>query len=195
MDERVMDLVAIREYLSESSSALLKSLESSELEGKLVSASQTCVESIKSGGKIMFCGNGGSAADSQHLAAELVSRFEKERNPISAVSLTVDTSIITAISNDYSFQNIFSRQVEAIGKSGDVIFCISTSGNSRNVINAAISARELGINVISLTGHHGGGLAEIADIPIMATSSRTGIIQQLHITYGHILCSLMEQIY
>jgi len=190
-----MDLVVIREYLSESSSALLESLENSELEKKLVSASRTCVASINSGGKIMFCGNGGSAADSQHLAAELVSRFEKERTPISAVSLTVDTSIITAISNDYSFEKVFSRQVEAIGKTGDVLFCISTSGKSRNVINAAISARELGIRVISLTGHSGGELVEIADIPIMATSSRTGIIQQLHITYGHIICSLMEQIY
>ncbi len=190
-----MNLAEIREYLSESSNALLESLENSELEEKLVSASQACVESINSGGKIMFCGNGGSAADSQHLAAELISRFEKERIPIGAVSLTVDTSIITAISNDYSFEKIFSRQVEAIGKPGDVLFCISTSGNSRNVINAANTARELGICIISLTGQSGGELVEIAEIPIMATSSRTGIIQQLHITYGHIICSLMEQIY
>jgi D-sedoheptulose 7-phosphate isomerase len=151
------------------------------------------IECIKKGRKIMFAGNGGSAADSQHLAAELVGRFLKDRKPMAGIALTTDTSIITAVANDYSFDDIFSRQVEGLGKSGDVFFGISTSGNSPNILKAIEKARSLGIYTIGLTGNGGGKMAQavenLIDVPYKGKSAR---IQEVHILIGHILCELIE---
>ena len=141
----------------------------------------------------MFMGNGGSAADSQHLATELVSRYLKERKAIPAMALTVDSSALTAIGNDYSFEQIFSRQVEAIGKSEDLLIGISTSGKSKNVINALETAKSMGIYTVALTGGDGGNLVKIADCSIVVPSDHTPIIQQSHITIGHIICGLIEE--
>ncbi len=154
--------------------------------------SQEVVQTLKRGGKILFCGNGGSAADSQHLAAEFVGRFKKERKPISALSLTTNTSILTAISNDYSFKSIFSRQVQALGKKGDLLIGISTSGNAENVILAVRMAKKIGIKTVGLTGKDGGKLAKISDISFVVHSNDTARIQEAHILIGHILAEIAE---
>lgn len=154
--------------------------------------SQEVVKTLKRGGKILFCGNGGSAADSQHLAAEFVGRFKKERKAISALSLTTNTSILTAISNDYSFKNIFSRQVQALGKKGDLLIGISTSGNAENVILAVKAAKKIGIKTVGLSGKDGGKLAKISDISFVVPSDDTARIQEAHILIGHILAEIAE---
>ncbi len=155
--------------------------------------SQEVVKTLKRGGKILFCGNGGSAADSQHLAAEFVGRFKKERKAISALSLTTNTSILTAISNDYSFKNIFSRQVQALGKKGDLLIGISTSGNAENVILAVKAAKKIGIKTVGLSGKDGGKLAKISDISFVVPSDDTARIQEAHILIGHILAEIAEK--
>ena len=147
---------------------------------------------LKNGGKIIFCGNGGSAADSQHLAAEFVGRFKKERRPIPALSLTTNTSTLTAISNDYSFKRIFSRQVQALGRKGDLLIGISTSGNAENVILAVKAAKKMGIRTIALTGKNGGKLAKLSDISFIVPSNNTARIQEAHILIGHILAEITE---
>ena len=157
---------------------------------KAVSAS---VDSLKSGGKIIFCGNGGSAAQAQHLAAELVGRYKLERRAMAALSLTVDTSNITAIGNDYGYDDIFRRQLEGLGRKGDVLIGLSTSGNSRNVVLAFELAREMGVTTIALTGEGGGRMKELADICIAVPSQETNHIQEMHIAVGHILCGLVEK--
>ncbi|MFC1855705.1 SIS domain-containing protein [Thermodesulfobacteriota bacterium] len=149
--------------------------------------------SLKSGGKILFFGNGGSAADAQHLAAEFVNRFTIDRAPLAAIALTTDTSTLTSIANDMDFQSIFSRQVEALGKSGDVAYGISTSGNSENVVKALKSAKELGMVTIALTGNGGGRMKEVADITITVESTNVARIQETHITIGHALCYFVER--
>ena len=154
--------------------------------------SQEVIQTLKRGGKILFCGNGGSAADSQHLVAEFVGRFKKERKAIPALSLTTNTSILTAISNDYSFKNIFSRQVQALGKKGDLLIGISTSGNAENVILAVQAAKKIGIKTVGLTGKDGGKLAKISDISFIVHSNDTARIQESHILIGHILAELAE---
>ena len=148
--------------------------------------------SLKRGGKIIFCGNGGSAADAQHLAAELVGRYQKDRSPISAISLATDTSIITAVSNDYSFDQIFSRQIDAICNKNDVLYAISTSGKSKNIINAIETARNLGMKIIGLTGSEGGKMKNICDVLINVPSNRADRTQEMHIAIGHIICETLE---
>jgi D-sedoheptulose 7-phosphate isomerase len=144
--------------------------------------------------KVMLCGNGGSAADAQHIAAEFVNRFELERPPLPAIALTTDTSIITCIGNDYSFDDIFSKQVKALGIEGDVLIAISTSGNSANVINAAEAARAQELYVCGLTGGDGGKLKEIADSCLVVESKSAARIQETHILMGHIICMLVDYI-
>lgn len=161
-------------------------------ENEISEASTIIINAIKDKKKIMFCGNGGSAADSQHLAAELVGRYKKDREPFAAIALSTDTSTITAISNDYNFENIFSRQVEAIGNSGDVLYAISTSGNSRNVINAINHAIEKKIKVIGVTGENGGNITNLCDCIIKVPSARTDRVQEMHIAVGHIICEIVE---
>ena len=156
-------------------------------------AINACVYSLRGGGKLMLCGNGGSAADSQHLAAEFTGRFIKDRPPIAAIALSTDTSALTCIANDYSFDAIFARQVQAIGKPGDCLIAISTSGNSGNVLAAVAAAKALGITCIGLLGRDGGKLKAECDIAIVVPSQVTARIQEAHILIGHSLCGAVEQ--
>lgn len=151
-----------------------------------------CTEALKKGNKIMFCGNGGSAADSQHLAAELIGRYKVIRNSISAIALTTDTSILTAIGNDFEYEQIFARQVEGLGKSGDVLIGLSTSGESKNVLSAFEKAKSIGINTIAFTGITGGKMNEVADFVINVPSKITNNIQEMHIAVGHLMCEIIE---
>jgi len=162
-----------------------------EIKDQIAEASKMMNKCITAGGKIMFAGNGGSAADAQHLAAELVNRFLKQRKPLPGLALSTDTSILTAIGNDSSFDEVFSKQVQAVGRKGDVFFGISTSGNSANIIHAFEAARDLGISTIALTGA-GGKMADMADCTIDVPSSITPRIQEAHILIGHILCEIIE---
>jgi D-sedoheptulose 7-phosphate isomerase len=158
---------------------------------QMIEAVRIMVKCIETGGKIMFAGNGGSAADAQHLAAELVNRMRKERRPIAGLALTTDASVLTAIGNDYSFDQIFSKQVLALGRKGDILVGISTSGDSMNIVKAIETARDLGIITISLTGECG-RIKDLADCAIAVPSRNTQRIQEAHILIGHILCELLE---
>lgn len=149
-------------------------------------------EALANGNKVLFCGNGGSAADSQHLAAEFVGRFQKERQGLPAIALTVDTSILTAVGNDYGFDRVFARQVEALGQKGDVLVGISTSGNSPNVVKAVELAKEKGIYCVGMTATGGGHLAELCDECIAVPAQVTARAQEMHILIGHILCELVD---
>lgn len=151
------------------------------------------VFAIKNGNKLLICGNGGSAADSQHMAGEFVCRFYKDRDPLPAIALTTDTSVITAISNDYDYDQVFARQIKAIGKKGDVLLGISTSGTSKNVHEAFRVAREMGINTILLTGAEEKTIAQFSDIIIKTPSSDTPRIQEMHLLIEHIICELVEE--
>ncbi|MCX6235383.1 MAG: D-sedoheptulose 7-phosphate isomerase [Bacteroidetes bacterium] len=153
---------------------------------------EACVKSLRKGGKVMFCGNGGSAADAQHLAAELTGRFYFDRPPLNAEALHVNTSYLTAVANDYSFDEVFSRLVRARGRKGDVIIGISTSGNSKNVILALRVAREMGIITVGMTGETGGLMKDLCNYQLKVPSADTPRIQETHILIGHILCELVE---
>ncbi len=150
--------------------------------------------SLTSDRKLLLCGNGGSAADAQHIAAEFINRYELERPPLPAIALTTDTSILTSVGNDYSFNEIFSKQVKALGVEGDVLLAISTSGNSNNVIEAVKAARNLGIFTVGLTGGEGGQLASLVDLSLVVKSSSTARIQETHILVGHIICELVDYV-
>lgn len=152
-------------------------------------------DALAGGHKILFCGNGGSAADSQHLAAEIVGRFQKERPSLPALALTVDTSVITAVANDYGYDTVFSRQVEGLGNDGDVLVGISTSGNSKNVIAAIEAARKKQMKVIGFTGIGGGKMADLCDVCLAVPSRVTARTQEMHIMMGHILCEIAEEAY
>ena len=153
---------------------------------------EICTNSLKYGNKIMFCGNGGSASDSQHLAAELVGRYKMNRKAYNSIALTTDTSILTAVGNDFGYDEVFERQVEGIGEAGDILFGLSTSGNSKNVMSATVVARALGIKVIGLTGAKGGELATVADVAIKVPETETYMIQELHLPVYHCLCLMLE---
>ena len=150
------------------------------------------IEALKNGNKIIFCGNGGSAADSQHLAAELMGRYKIDRNPMPAISLTTDTSALTAIGNDYGYEHVFSRPLRGIGKKGDVLVGISTSGNSKNILEAFKTAKELGIKTVAFTGKSGGEMIKEADVTLNVPSDITNNIQEMHIASGHIICGIVE---
>lgn len=149
-------------------------------------------QAIRGGNKIMFCGNGGSAADAQHLAAELMGRYLKDRIPLAAIALTVDTSALTAIGNDYGYPLVFERQVRGLGRAGDVLVGLSTSGNSENVLRAVAAARKMGIATIALTGRSGGRLRAECDVTLCAPAEETNHIQEMHIAMGHYLCGRVE---
>jgi D-sedoheptulose 7-phosphate isomerase len=150
------------------------------------------LKAIKNGNKIIFFGNGGSAADAQHLAAELVVKYKKKRKAIPAISLSTDTSIITSIGNDFGFKYIFSRQIKALGKKGDIAIAITTSGNSQNLIEATISANSLGLNTFCLSGNNGGKLKKFVNFPLIFPSKITSIIQVMEILVGQVLCEYLE---
>ncbi len=158
----------------------------------IIKVAEEMIKTFKSDGKILLMGNGGSAADSQHIAAELIGRFQKERRSLPAIALTTDSSILTSLGNDYSFDVIFARQIEGLGRRGDVVVAISTSGNSKNVIEGVQKAKAMGIKTISLTGCGGGKLVEICDINLIVPSSKTARIQESHICLYHTICELVE---
>ena len=148
--------------------------------------------SLINNGTIFWCGNGGSAADSQHMAAEFVGRFKKNRKPLRSIALTTDSSILTCISNDYSFDEVFARQIKSLGRNGDVLIAITTSGNSINIKKALIAAKTLGLKTIGLLGNDGGKCKNFADIPIVIPSNNTARIQEMHILIEHLICEIIE---
>ena len=149
---------------------------------------------LKSGHKLLICGNGGSAADAQHIAAELVGRYEKARRSYPAIALTTDTSALTAVSNDFGFDDVFARQVMGLGQPGDVLIAISTSGKSPNILRAVAKAKEIGCSVIGLTGAGAEPLASLSDIAVIVPSSRTARVQEAHITIGHLWCEMVDEL-
>jgi len=164
-----------------------------QLVPKIERAAKMMIETLRNNGKILFFGNGGSAADAQHLAAELIGRYRKDRGSLAALALSTDTSIITAVANDYGFETIFARQIEGLAKPQDLAFGISTSGNSKNVIEGIKKAKEQGCQTIGLLGCDGGKMAELVDLAIIVPCRNTPRIQECHITIGHILCQLIEK--
>ncbi len=159
---------------------------------QIAQAANLIIGAYQQGHKLLLCGNGGSAADAQHIAAELVGRFKKERRGLPAIALTTDTSIMTAVANDYWYDLLFARQVEAIGDKGDVLLVISTSGNSVNLVRAAETAKFKGLNTIGFLGSGGGKLKDLVDLPLIVPSEDSGRIQEVHIFIGHIICSLID---
>jgi D-sedoheptulose 7-phosphate isomerase len=161
--------------------------------GDIIQIANLVIEALKKNGKVILFGNGGSASDSQHIAAEFVGRFKKDRTGLAAIALTTDTSVLTSIANDYGFDIVFARQIEALGQENDIAIGISTSGKAKNVNYALKQAKKMGIKTIALTGGDGGELAKIADASVIVTSSVTARIQEAHITIGHIVCQLAEE--
>jgi phosphoheptose isomerase len=161
--------------------------------GPVLEAASAIVESLGGGGKLLLFGNGGSAADAQHVAAELVSRFTRERKALAAIALSTDTSILTAIANDYTFDRVFERQIEALGRKGDVAFAMSTSGRSANVVEGLKAARARELKTLALTGRDGGPVGAAADVHINVPSESTPRVQEVHRTLLHVICDLVEE--
>ena len=189
----MIDLV--RRQLQQSLDTLNKVLSDPTIHKAVFDAGRLTAESMHNGGKLLVCGNGGSAADAQHLVAEFVSRLTVDRPALRAVALTTDTSILTAVGNDYSYDNVFERQVEALANEGDVLLAISTSGNSRNCLKALRKAREMGVHTIAYTGNNGGQMAPLADINVIIPSNVTMNIQESHLALEHIFCMIVERCY
>ncbi|GGG41170.1 phosphoheptose isomerase [Caldovatus sediminis] len=183
---------AIARHLAESEALLAGMRADPALAGRIEAAAAACARAIAAGGKVLFCGNGGSAADAQHLAGELVSRFHYDRPGMAGLALTVDSSVLTAIGNDYGYEQVFARQVEALGRAGDVLVGISTSGRSPNVLRAMEAARRRDMTTIGLTGRDGGPMAALCDIELRMPSDSTPLVQQGHIVAGHVICALVE---
>ncbi len=163
-----------------------------EMEGEIGSLAEHVVEVLREGGRLLFCGNGGSAADAQHLAAEYVVRFRRRRRPLPALALTTDTSILTAGANDFGFDSVFRRQVEALGSAGDLLFLHSTSGESANLLEAADAARERGVGTVALLARGGGRLRERVDRALIVPTDSTALAQSLHLAIGHIVCDRVD---
>ena len=185
----------IRKQLAQSIETLQKVLADDSIHQAVFAAGELTAKAMRDGRKLMVCGNGGSAADSQHLVAEFVSRLTVDRPALRAVALTTDSSILTAIGNDYSYDNVFERQVEALGNPGDVLLAISTSGNSKNCIKALQQATKMGIHTIAYTGNHGGQMAELSGINVIIPSRTTMNIQESHLALEHIFCMIVERCY
>ena len=185
-DEIRISLMATRQVMEDM-------LADSTLQQQLVKAVDCCVSALNSGGKLMFVGNGGSAAEAQHFSAEMVGRFLEERKPLPSIALTTDTSAVTAIGNDYGYEHVFSRQVQALGRKGDVLIAMSTSGRSQNIVMAMQAARSAGISTIGLTGMHPRDMGELADVSLKVPSSHTPQIQEGHLVLGHLLCGMVEK--
>jgi D-sedoheptulose 7-phosphate isomerase len=180
-------------YLAQSQKVLSAAAQSQEFLGQLAAVSEAIVNCFKAGGKVMLAGNGGSAGDAQHIAGEFLSRLNFDRHPLAAIALTVDTSVLTAIGNDYGYEQVFERQVHGLGKPGDVFIGISTSGRSPNILRALRKARELGLVTVGFCGARKGGMLELCDIALCAPSESTPLIQQIHITSAHIICGEVEK--
>lgn len=174
-------------------SAEVKKKVAETLSGEIYQAAQMIKDSLANGGKLILMGNGGSAGDAQHIAAELVGRFKKERKALPAIALTTNTSTLTALGNDYEYAIVFARQIEAFAHNGDVVVGITTSGNSENVVRALKLANEIGAKTIGLVGNQGGKVKDVANLSIIVPSNDTARIQESHITIGHIICEIIEQ--
>ncbi len=181
----------IKEFLYES--AKVKQTVADTLSDKILEAIKLARSSLQNGGKLLLMGNGGSAGDAQHIAAEFIGRYKKERRPVAAIALTTDSSILTCVGNDYGYDSVFSRQVGGLAKKEDVVIAISTSGNSENVIRGVEKAREIGAQTIGLLGNQGGKLKDKVDLAIVVPSSDTARIQEAHITIGHIICEILDE--
>ncbi len=182
----------IRAALQQSIEAKTRILEDEALLQRIEDVAQTCIQLFRQNGKILFCGNGGSAADAQHLAAEFSGRFYFDRPPLYAEALHVNTSYLTAVGNDYGYEAVYGRMVEAAGRPGDLLFALSTSGNSPNILLAAARASTIGMKVVAMTGASGGKLRERADFLLPAPSEDTPRIQECHMLIGHTICQLVE---
>ncbi|MCH5285023.1 MAG: SIS domain-containing protein [Akkermansiaceae bacterium] len=184
----------MKAYIETEYDKLIHSAEAMKsLAAKVAEVADMCISALSHGGKIIFCGNGGSASQSQHLAAELVGRYKLNRPAMNALSLTVDTSNLTAIANDYGYDTIYARQLEGVGKSGDVLIGLSTSGDSRNVVLAFEKAAQMGISTIALVGSRGGQMATLADRALAVPADTSAHIQELHLATGHLICDLIEK--
>jgi len=184
---------AILDYMARSREVVAAAMADRELIAAIVQAADHVASALESGNKVLLAGNGGSAGDAQHIAGELVGRYLYDRAPVAAIALSTDSSVLTAIGNDYGYDQIFERQVLGLGRSGDVLIAISTSGRSTNILRAIAAARSRGIVVIGLTGQSGGEMAGGCDLCLCVPAGSVPLIQQLHITIGHILCELVEQ--
>jgi D-sedoheptulose 7-phosphate isomerase len=183
---------AIRDHLVRSQEAFARAVNSPGFSASILAAAEAIRRALGDGGKLLIAGNGGSAADAQHIAAELVGRYKRERAAMPAIALTTDTSALTAIGNDYGFEAVFARQVQALGQPGDVLMAISTSGRSPNILRALEAARDGKLVRIGLTGEKGTDMAHHCDVTIAAPSPETALIQQLHIAAGHAICDYLE---
>ncbi len=183
----------VKRQLAQSIATMNRVLRDATIHDAVVAAAHLTADALKSGRKLLVCGNGGSAADAQHMVAEFVCRLTVDRPALRAIALTTDSSILTAIGNDSSFDHIFARQVEALGQPGDVLLAISTSGNSKNCVTALKLARTLGLHTVAYTGNNGGAMKELADINVIVPSDTTMNIQESHLALEHILCMLIER--
>jgi len=184
----------IKQRIKESIETKQKLLDNQDTINNIENATNTITNALKNKGKILICGNGGSAADAQHITGELVGRYKMERKGLPAIALTTDTSIITAWGNDYEFSTIFSRQVEALGSEGDILIGISTSGNSENIIKAIEEAKKRCLRIITFTGHEGGKMKDLSNVNINIESNDTPRIQECHMVIYHTICELVEKI-
>lgn len=182
----------ISEQLTEANRVMAAMVADEAIQANLERAGQACIACLQGGGKILLAGNGGSAADAQHIAGEFVSRFMFDRPGVAAIALTTDTSILTAIGNDYGYEKLFERQVQALGRKGDVFIGYSTSGNSPNIVRALHEARRLELVTVGLTGNRGGAMNALSDILLEVPSASTPKIQEGHLVMGHIICGLVE---
>jgi D-sedoheptulose 7-phosphate isomerase len=184
---------AVAEYFRRSREAVERSAADPQFVAMIVAVAERIVRALRGGGKVLLAGNGGSAADAQHIAAELVGRFTTDRAPLAAIALTTDTSALTAIGNDYGFEQVFERQLRALGRRGDVFVAMSTSGRSANILAALRAAREMGIATVGMTGTDGAPMRPLCDLLLVAPSQETALIQQIHITAAHAICGLVER--
>ncbi|PLX02584.1 MAG: phosphoheptose isomerase [Marinilabiliales bacterium] len=182
----------ISEIIKSSISTKERLLADENILSEIQNIASRCIKTLKSGGKILLCGNGGSASDAQHIAAELSGRFEIDRPPLYAEALHVNTSYLTAVANDYSFDLVYSRMIEAAGRKDDILIGLSTSGNSKNVVKAFEKGRDIGMHCFGLSGRDGGKMQEVCDINIIVPSDNTARIQESHILIGHIICQIIE---
>jgi D-sedoheptulose 7-phosphate isomerase len=183
----------VKKQLAQSIATMTSVLHDDAIHAAVVEAGRITAEAMQSGRKLMVCGNGGSAADAQHLVAEFVSRLTVDRPALRAIALTTDTSILTAIGNDFSYDNVFERQIEALGNAGDVLLAISTSGNSKNCVKALEKAKSMEIHTVAFTGNKGGWMSKLADINVIVPSDTTMNIQESHLALEHIYCMVVER--
>lgn len=182
----------VRRHLAVAHDVLLAAMRDDALVGAIIAIAQRMEATLRAGGKILLAGNGGSAADAQHIAGELLSRLQFDRAPLPAIALTADTSVLTAIGNDYGFEDVFARQVRGLGRNGDVFIAMSTSGRSPNILKAVAAAREIGMHTVAFTGNANAPLASRCEFVLRAPSAATPLIQQIHITAAHAICALVE---